>query len=169
MKCDICKVNEAVMMIQQRHGSEKMELHLCADCARSRGIESHSDHIESTIQRLMKDFTEVHPCTVCGTSLEEIKKLRRVGCPNCYKQFADEINGLLRLKNPDAEYTGSLPRRLTFGRPVLEDRAILQSKLDAAVAAEDYEKAAVYRDRIRQLDESTGVPSDGIIRDVKHD
>ncbi|MCQ2981958.1 MAG: UvrB/UvrC motif-containing protein [Treponemataceae bacterium] len=165
MKCDICKVNDAVMMIQQRHGSEKSELHLCAECARERGIENHSDHIESTIQRLMKDFTEVHPCSVCGTTLEEVRKQRRVGCPNCYKQFGNEITLLLKKKNADAVYSGSLPRRLSIGRPVLEDRAMLQSKLDAAVASEDYEKAAVYRDRIKALD----IPSDGVIRDVRHD
>ncbi len=156
------------MMIQQRHGSEKSELHLCADCARDRGID-HSSNIESTIQRLMKDFKEVHPCTVCGTTIEDVRKYRRVGCPSCYKQFALEINGLLRSKDSEAVYTGTLPRRLSFGRTVLEDRAMLQNKLDQAVASEDYEKAAVYRDRIKQLDESTGVSSDGIIRDVKHD
>lgn len=165
MKCDICKTREAVMMIQQRHGKEKQELHLCAACARERGIESHSDHIESTIQRLMKDFTEVHPCSVCGTTLEDIRKQRRVGCPNCYKQFGNEIQLLLKRKAPQGEYTGSVPRRLTFGRGLLEDRALLQSKLDAAVQNEDYEKAAVYRDRIRSLDEA----ADLVIRDASHE
>ena len=45
-----------------------------------------------------------------------------------------------------------MPQRLSSVHSVLNDRMILQNKLDAAVASEDYEKAAMYRDYLKALE-----------------
>ena len=52
----------------------------------------------------------------------------------------------------DIVYRGSLPRQLSQYRSLLEDRAELQNRLNESIANEDYEKAAVYRDRLKELE-----------------
>ena len=53
-------------------------------------------------------------------------------------------------------YCGSFPRHVSDGRSVLQDRIILQEKLEESVAKEDFEKAAIYRDKIKELDKKDG-------------
>jgi protein-arginine kinase activator protein McsA len=54
---------------------------------------------------------------------------------------------------------GRFPERLVSYKRLLIDRSDLQRRLDEAVAQEDYESAAVIRDRILALDAEEG--SDG--------
>ena len=51
-------------------------------------------------------------------------------------------------------YAGSMPTRLANVRSVLNDRLVLQDKINDAVAKEEYEKAAMYRDYLRALEKS---------------
>jgi protein arginine kinase activator len=49
-------------------------------------------------------------------------------------------------------YTGTLPNRLENFKSSLNDRVVLQEKLQKAIQEENYEKAAVYRDKLKMLD-----------------
>lgn len=152
MKCDVCKINEATMFIQQVRGDQTQELHLCAACAKERGLVVQNERMEMTFKKFISNYAEKRICTVCGQTLDDVRKHRRVGCPQCYIEFADDISGFFAKNGWEKPYMGSLPLRLEKYRSVLEDRANLQSKLQESVDNEDYEKAAVYRDRLRELD-----------------
>jgi protein arginine kinase activator len=51
-------------------------------------------------------------------------------------------------------FKGKMPVRLSSVRSVLNDRVILQNKLNVAVEKEDYEKAAIYRDCLKALEKN---------------
>jgi protein arginine kinase activator len=57
-----------------------------------------------------------------------------------------EISGIT------GQYSGSYPLRLGQVRSVLSDRMSIRTKLEESVAKEDYERAAMYRDRLRALE-----------------
>jgi protein arginine kinase activator len=76
----------------------------------------------------------------------------RAGCPECYASFRSEIAAVMKNNGFEISYTGTLPRKLGYFKSPLTDRLMLQSRLEEAVRAEDYEKAAVYRDRLRILE-----------------
>ncbi|AEE16432.1 UvrB/UvrC motif-containing protein [Treponema brennaborense] len=168
MKCDICGTEDAVMMIQQVSENAKTELHLCLKCAAERGVQSKDGKIEMSLAGLFEGITAAKNaarlCPVCGRSLGDIRKTGLTGCPECYNIFASEIAESMRAQGLTGPYTGSMPGRLANFRSVLTDRMFLRSKLDESVAAEDYEKAAVYRDRLKALDKcavaSGDVPQD---------
>lgn len=90
-------------------------------------------------------------CNICGSSIDDIIKSESVGCPECYYVFEDEFKGILKHFNINLEYKGSLPKRLKDYKSVLVDKMTMQIKLDEAVKAEEYEKAALYRDYLKAL------------------
>jgi len=151
MKCDICGIREAVMFIQEVTPSSTRELHLCAECAAEKRISTDGGRLEVPLGKIFPMRPENRLCRICGLSLADLRKYRRAGCPNCYKDFSSEIYAILS-GSKGGTYTGSLPKRIAGFRSRLEDRAVLENSLNESVAREDYEKAAVYRDRLRELD-----------------
>lgn len=90
-------------------------------------------------------------CSVCGSTFDDILKNKFIGCPECYYTFEEEFKNSLAQFNVKESYKGSLPKRLKGYRSVLVDKMTMQIKLDEAVEAEEYEKAALYRDYLRAL------------------
>lgn len=90
-------------------------------------------------------------CGVCGSTIDDMVQSESIGCPECYYVFEEEFKDALKHFNVSAEYKGSLPKRLKGYRSVLVDKMTMQIKLDEAIAAEEYEKAALYRDYLKAL------------------
>lgn len=162
MVCDFCHTHDAVIFLEQVNAKgQKRKINMCLQCAQERGISNNPHSIESSIVDLFRELAAVTKrlqwensrlCPVCGTSIAEIRKTALVGCPECYAIFKDDIRTVMQANGRDGTYTGSMPERLATVHSVLNDRMILQDKLDAAVAEEDYEKAALYRDYLRALE-----------------
>jgi len=92
-------------------------------------------------------------CPSCGTSSAQFQKTGRLGCDKCYDTFEDKLTILLKRLQGTVQHAGkSLPgseKRLELER--------LQEELHKSVEAEEYERAAVLRDRIKSLkDENNG-------------
>lgn len=166
MTCDFCHEREAVIFLEQvNNNGQKRKINICRQCALSHGISPDPKSIESSIGELFREinaFTKriaaenSRMCPVCGINLASIKKSGKAGCPECYAIFKDEIKEILKKNGIKGSYTGSMPRRLAQVHSVLNDRIVLQSKLNDALACENYEKAAMYRDYLHAL-ENTAV------------
>jgi protein arginine kinase activator len=163
MKCDICKKREAVIFLQQVE--PRKEIHLCFECANERGLHVDNERVELPFSALPALLSDLLPqkqpqpmektCPVCAHTLSQIQKTHTVGCPECYTFFAAEIKALQKKAGIEGSWTGTLPRRLGRLKSTLSDRVLLQTKLDESLAHEDYEKAAIYRDRLRMLEKAS--------------
>lgn len=170
MLCDFCHENEAAIYLEQvSSDGQKRKVNLCMECAMKRGISNDPRSIESSIGNLFKELAIISKriqadnsrvCPVCGMAVMDFKKSGRVGCPECYAIFKGDIKKHLERRGISGNYTGSMPERLSTVNSVLNDRTVLQDKLDRAVACEDYEKAAMYRDYLKALEKSTVASSD---------
>jgi protein arginine kinase activator len=164
MKCDSCGEREAVVYVQQVAGTSTIELHLCAECARSKGIQTEGGKIEFSVAGLLSGLfdqkavrnPECPPCPGCGLSLEELQKSGRLGCARCAQAFQREILILMRKHVQNPQHRGRYPRRLAADSSALDNRERLRDMLKKAVAEEDYETAASLRDRIRSMEGITG-------------
>lgn len=161
MKCDICGIKEAILFVRQVSSQNTVELHLCAECAKKRGISTNNEKIEMSLGNLLSGLidkqnlpTKNRVCEVCGQSLADIIKYKKAGCPECYTTFTTEISEAMQKEGIEGPYTGSMPNQLLHFRSPISDKLRLQNKLDDAIAREDYEKAAVYRDRLRIIEKS---------------
>lgn len=167
MVCDICGVRDAMMAVQQVSSSGRKEIHICLQCASQRGLSAHNGKIEMSLAGLFESIAKAQKkqiiCPVCGAGSENFIKKQQLGCPECYNIFSQEIKNTLTQRGVTGTYTGSMPARLTNSNSVLVNRMQLKEKLEQSVAQEEYEKAAMYRDRLKVLDkiamETEGVKS----------
>ncbi len=164
MKCDLCGKRTAVVFVQESSLSSRAELHLCAECAKERGVEGAGDGVRLSIADLFSSISGDRPpnaevrsaerCPICSCSLNELKQRGLASCPACYRTFSFE---LFRSVYPDARsrhHAGRVPRRFSLARKS-DDGALLQRARDAlkeALDREDYEAAARCRDDIRSLE-----------------
>jgi protein arginine kinase activator len=92
-------------------------------------------------------------CPVCGISFLEFRNAGRLGCPNDYEAFRDEIIPLLENIHGETQHTGKSPKRAPPDQRRHLELIRLKHALRQAVSTESYEEAARLRDQIRQLEE----------------
>jgi len=159
MKCDICRDRPAVIFVQQVSRDSSVELHLCEVCARERGFSTNENRIDislggifSNLADKSRDNQESAPqCPVCGFTFQDIRKRRKTGCAECYRQFRAEIVTLLRQEGIEIAYSGELPEKASSPVSPKVNPDILKKELQKAIEQENYELAAYYRDRLRTL------------------
>jgi len=159
MKCDICRERNAVIFVQQVSKGSSIELHLCEVCAKERGFSATGSKIDISLGGLFSGILDSkgnsdsgdYACPVCGFTLADIRKHRRAGCADCYRQFRAEIISMLRQEGIEVSWSGSLPVKLEAFRALAPDPENLKKELARAIGREDYEMAAYYRDRLRAL------------------
>jgi len=128
-------------------------------------VENLMKFAETMIQQQGSQFSipQKGPCPKCNQSINKINKTGRMGCPNCYVWFDKELKPVLYYlhKTPYSPeniiHTGKKPKKWKkSAKPQLESSQMklvkLKFKLAKAVQAEDYEQAAKYRDKIRDLE-----------------
>ena len=160
-KCDLCnkpaKVHETVI----RNGV-KREVHLCEEHAKSAGmpIPGHQPigHVLTQFvisHKSTHEKTDRRRCSNCGMTFAQFRQSGTVGCPDCYSAFERQLGPLIeRAQNGGTHHVGKTPQRAgaSIDRQLLIQR--LAKELDSAVAAEQYERAAELRDRLKSLETS---------------
>jgi len=158
MMCCVCKEKEATVHYTQIAGDKIQKVDLCEACAKSKGV---NDPMGFSLADLLLGLgasqeieqaaggTELK-CPRCGFTQADFKKAGRLGCPECYHTFAEALGGLLKTMHKGTRHTGKVPEALKQSRDLSQRVKELQDKLNKAIAAEDFEEAAVLRDEIKQ-------------------
>ena len=147
--------------------NSKQELHLCEDCAQSKGvtIKSHmqksssekgiAEGLPEIFQNLSgtQSSAGVETCPQCDTTYRQFRSSGKFGCPHCYTAFRVKLRDLLEKIHGRAEHKGKVPSRVGGEVALQKELQDLISDLDNAVNDEAYERAAELRDRIQRLQE----------------
>lgn len=166
MLCEHCHENEAKISYTIVEGNDTKQMQVCPSCFQEFLAKQFPSSqippldIQPMIQELLSLFhgkdaeeEEGRSCPVCGRSLKEFRKTGMFGCDNCYNTFAEELNALLpRMQGAD-HHVGTMPEAFRRNREASEKEQALKDRLDAAVADERYEDAALLRDEIKALKE----------------
>lgn len=168
MKCDLCE-KEAVVHLTQVVNGEMKEVHLCQEHAVAQGIDINSPiSITDILMGLsgpQKNLsTELGlACPRCGMAREEFRKTGRLGCPDCYKTFMAELTMAIKAMHHSGQHLGKIPAREGVQTRMKSKIARLQQDLEAAIAREDFEKAAKLRDQIKKCRDE-GAAAEGSIK-----
>lgn len=164
-KCELCGKNDAVIHVQQIMGSEIIDLHLCSYCANDRGITLEEDSFDLSISELLtgllnitsevKSNIEKKSCSRCGLTYKEFKKDGKLGCPECARAFRGEIYTILENIAGTHQHSGRYPAKLKEFKRLLIDKEQIKQKMQEAIQNEDYESAAVLRDKIHDLEKTS--------------
>jgi len=169
-KCDHCDKSAVVHEVVIRNGVTS-EIHLCAQHAQAKGYEVPVTPVATLLSKIVEQHglakrgKGAGTCPGCGLTVLEFRQSGILGCPACYDAFQPDLGALIaRAQAGATHHTGRAPRRASGNVERGMQRARLVQELSAAVAAEQYERAARLRDRLRQLDAagaSSGIESAG--------
>lgn len=157
MNCEKCHKNHATYHLTAIENGVKKEAHLCEECARNAGVGlkvnfSIGDILGSLMEPKASGKAGQLRCPECGITYAEFKTKARLGCAKDYEVFRGELMRLLEKIHGSTSHTGKAPQ--TVDAQVKKENELLRLKrdLEGVVKSEDYEKAAMIRDRIRILE-----------------
>jgi protein arginine kinase activator len=160
MKCDLCEKTAVVHEVVIK-GSAKREVHLCEQHAKQAGIAAPHQPLQQILTQFVVQQQQQRPaaprveqrcCPACGMNFNQFRQHALLGCPECYTAFERNLAPLIeRTQSGGTHHVGRTPRR-SAPPSTGPMRLRLMKELDEAVAAEQYERAARLRDRLRTLD-----------------
>lgn len=95
-------------------------------------------------------------CPTCGFSQREFERRGRVGCHDCYTSFGDEIRAMLPKMHAGTLHLGKLPQKALQAGLVGNRIAHYRTEMERAIANEEFETAARFRDKISELETRLG-------------
>lgn len=157
MLCQRCKKNEATVRLLQNVNGIKSELVLCSECANKENNDMlfpsdlfsgfFSDSIFGSYRR-----EEQKKCPKCGLTKSGLASSGRPGCAECYNFFAEELDRIIYGIHGNARHNGSAPGKRAEQIAKQKEIEALKDEQRKAVEAQDYEKAAELRDKIKALE-----------------
>ena len=179
MQCQNCHKNEATIHVQQIVDGKIQSYHLCEECAAKKGADdpelqgfnlaevlfdiagkvAHAagEHLPEPEQKNDDDGSS-SVCPECGWTLQQFRKTGYLGCPACYQAFAPLVSNLLKNMHRGEKHLGKIPlsagaeqRKGHEKRLMNREVEQLRKELEEKIRQEEYEEAAVLRDRIQEL------------------
>ena len=99
-----------------------------------------------------EELADLPPCPACGWTAKLLCESSRLGCPECYRAFAPLIARAVERFQRGEFHLGKRPGAAAAGKTArLAEIAKLKRELARLVGREEYEAAAVCRDRINAL------------------
>lgn len=164
MLCQYCNENDATIHFTKIINGDVEEKHLCENCAKSNNNfdfdfpfpfhKLFTSLLETPHQSALEkqEFKNIN-CPRCGLDHRQFMETGKFGCAKCYEVFNNEIDILLKNIHGHSRHIGKIPSRSEEG--ILQKREIesLKRELDENIRTENFEQAAVIRDKIRQINE----------------
>ena len=167
MLCEECGKNQATVSITVTTGSGTNTRRLCPECMKKMELNLVKGDIQSFLSSVLSVLgnekkTEEKPsvvCTACGLSYAEFEHTGRLGCAQCYRDFASYLKPSLQKIHGRTQHAGRKPKAFVPDpQDELNQRIIeLRKQMEEAVADENFEEAARLRDELRALTESQEV------------
>lgn len=168
MLCDKCKKNEATVHIKEFHNGKCKDLHLCSECSAGevdQALPGFGFNLAEVLFNVNKIAEKINPekntdpeetlvCPVCSWTAEKIRKNDgKVGCPACYQTFDRLIRQAVAQVQRGSLHLGKRPRGVKEDSPAVKrsELELLKKELQNLIAREEYEAAAICRDRINLL------------------
>ena len=171
MLCQNCGKNEATTHIKRVVNGDTTEMHLCRECAEHLGYgdmfsgfglnldDFFGGFLEDTVQKLSPS-NELR-CPKCGNTFRDIVDSGKLGCSDCYRTFYDKLLPSIQRIHGRISHSGKQAKQIENNRtnaepPKTEDVIEkLREELQAAIKAQEFEQAAVLRDKIKALEENS--------------
>ncbi|MCL2372861.1 MAG: UvrB/UvrC motif-containing protein [Defluviitaleaceae bacterium] len=157
MLCEKCNKNQATVHLQQFVNGKKTEVRLCQQCSFSAEMPFALENIflgliDQAKNQIHMPGAKIPDCKNCGMKFEEFRTGGKLGCNACYDIFPRPVEALIKNVQANTRHVGKIPKRA--GVTLIQKRQAdeLRSRMNKAVADENFEEAARLRDQIRQLE-----------------
>lgn len=166
MMCERCGKNPANTYLKQVINGNVREMHLCENCAQELGYSvlstmnpfdmgiSFNNFLGGLFSQALPQQTagSTKTCPSCGSTFEDFMQNAQAGCANCYQAFYEELLPSIQRIHGKTKHVGKIPGSASKSLKLNRELTSLRQQLSAAVEAQEYEKAAKLRDRIREIE-----------------
>lgn len=168
MNCSGCTNKPVATELIVKNG-EKIEISYCEQCVHQvsiggKGHASAGQVITSFVIAQSKAGVAsavAGECECCGLSFAEFRKEGVLGCSECYRAFEKMLSSLIeRAQEGGTHHIGKIPRRAGASYDRQQRILSLRKQLAEAVASEQFERAALLRDEIRQFENGDRIDLD---------
>ncbi|RJQ32097.1 MAG: hypothetical protein C4562_03460 [Actinobacteria bacterium] len=161
--CEQCHKKVASAWVTKIEGSEVTKFSLCEDCLKAFSlkisINSQNLPLDSYFNCLNdKEFyperlSNFKMCPKCQLSFADFMQTGLLGCPNCYQFFGQQLRPLLEEMHGSLEYKGKIPVWAPVTYVLNTELKALKNELFSLISQENYEAAALIRDKINTVKE----------------
>lgn len=166
MLCQNCSKREATTHIKRVVNGEATESHLCAECAKSLGYNGLFNNFSLSIPNIFSSFfgdssfaltgARTERCEKCGCAFDDIVRTGMVGCADCYEKFYDKLLPSIQRIHGKSNHAGKTPKPSAEKKKVKEKTkeekiAELEEDMKKAIETQNFEQAAIIRDKIKEL------------------
>ena len=152
--CQRCQKSTATVHITDVLGPEQFEeVHHCEQCVKEIDVEGAAKPAGKGVKELT-GAADKHACQHCGITFVDFRNSGRLGCPNDYSSFREDLLPLLENIHGETQHCGKAPSRYPQAKKTEAELTQLRKRLNQAITCEHYEEAARLRDRIKALEEA---------------
>lgn len=168
MLCEKCNKRDAKIHLIKLINGERSEVWLCENCAKEISdiplITALGSLDGASMTNILGGFFESIDknkekkieviCKKCGLTYSQFKSSGQLGCSECYDSFNNYLKPMFKRIQGDIEHVGKIPKRA--GIKLIERKKYLNLKkeLQKAILEEEYENAAIIRDKIKEIENS---------------
>lgn len=159
MLCENCGKNTATAYIKKIVNGVATQKHLCSACAAKYGLSGHAaGSIANMLSTMFGDIINENQqlrakkCEDCGASFRDIVNNGKVGCPKCYSEFYTDLLPYLKRVHGSVKHIGKVPNNAPLAVVTDDKLTQLKKTLHELVLKEEFEKAAVVRDEIKEIE-----------------
>lgn len=156
MLCKNCKKREATVYYKQNINGKVTETALCDECAEKLHFSDSVFSFGGLLGSLFGGESALESekvCSLCGSTLRDLRRTGKAGCPKCYEVFRDELTETVAGIHGAREHTGRGPHGYKLKNDRRSQLKELKTKMKEAVRDQNFEEAAALRDQIRSLEE----------------
>ena len=131
---------------------------LCRECVIKEGVFNDSSSIFDDMFSVFSDFLPFEEfkdvsCPVCKTTLREFRASGKLGCPNCYEVFNEEIKDVVKkISQHEKHKAEAINVNKSKKQTKQEQIDVLRQEMKKAVEEERYEDAGKLKKQIKKLE-----------------
>lgn len=157
MKCEKCGLNNATAYIKKVIDGKVTELHLCSECAAKDYKAMTHNPFADILSGILGGEVPVGAdkttrCPGCGASLADISRSGKMGCGKCYAVFKDQLMPSIKRIHGKTKHVGKVPPNAPADVRNAARMQELREQLQDAIQNEEFEKAALLRDSIKEME-----------------
>lgn len=161
MKCQYCGKNDATIEYHENINGVKKNLHICQSCANKMGLTDFSSFFSPMFVSIPEYSTygDEEVCSKCGYTLDDYTKTGMFGCEECYNKFSNYLDELFLKTHGKNRHVKLNSGDQNNAKKSLKDKKddeilVLKRKLKKVIEEENYEEAAVIRDKIKEIEKN---------------
>lgn len=159
MLCESCGKNQANLHYTKIINGKAEEKHLCEECAYKNydyefdqpfSVSKLFTGLIDSMQESTMEGNELQ-CPNCGLTYSNFKREGKFGCSQCYEVFKSKLDPLFKGLHGHTRHKGKIPSTSNERTFLKREEDGLKTELENAVKEEEFERAAVIRDKLKDL------------------